>query len=375
MKYDCKICNYLTDNKGNFYKHNRSQKHISKSTTSKQLVGIPTATPPLLHQPPQFPPQVIPNKEEKVNREFICVYCDGIFSRSDSLTRHQRHCSEKDNKHKLLEKQFEKYKQEKDLEIKNKEEAIKLKTEVEILREKLKSTEENYKEKIKSIEEQKEQFKEHIQTLKNENKFQKQIIESAGGMIKKSMNTMSYLLLNYNTAPQLQSLPDYSIITKDTETLIKNLIHYHKNGTFEKYIGDFIIKQYKKEDPKLQSLWSSDIERLNYFVRELINSKENNETINSKEDMDKNYKLNWTIDKKGIKVKKSIIEPLLDYIKTIGDKYLQEKNLTINDLDTYGAKKLVCDMQEIGNMNSGIKNKSVYENINKYIAPHFYLNK
>ncbi|ARF09259.1 C2H2-type zinc finger [Catovirus CTV1] len=392
MKYICKCCNYSTENKGNYYKHNKSVKHITNSNKPCNLNGIPTATPPYSHQkPPIISNKVIPQKvNQSDDSKYKCTYCSSTFSRNDSLSRHLRRCKERENKHNLLENEFEKYKiiKEKEIEFRNKEmdlhnkeldiikkeENIKLRTELEKLRaelELMKQKEHIYENSIENI---KSQYENHIDTLKNENRFQKHLIESAGGMIKKSMNTMSYLLLNYNEAPKLAPLSNYSIISKDTETLINDLIHYNKKGNFEKYIGDFIIKQYKKDNPDLQSLWSSDIERLNYFVRELINNK-NSDLDNSIQNDSKNAKINWTVDKKGIKVKKFIIDPLLDYIKTIGAKYLQEKNALINHLDTNEATELLMNMQEIGIINSGILNKSLSENINKYIAPYFYLNK
>ena len=36
---------------------------------------------------------------------------------------------------------------------------------------------------------------------------------------------------------------------------------------------------------------------------------------------------------------------------------------------------LLTDMQKIALINNGIKNKTLANEINKYIAPHFYLNK
>lgn len=282
---------------------------------------------------------------DMVNKKYICDYCEQNFTQSCHLSRHSKICREKNLKLIELETEFEKYKQVNEFEKYKKE----MESEIILLKEKLRSVED------------------HNKTLKNENKFQKQIIESAGGMIKKSMNTMSYLLLNYNNAPQLQSLVDYSNLQKNNDLLIKDLIHYHRKGNLEKYIGDFIIKQYKKDDPKLQSLWSSDVERLNYFIRELI---KNNPDIN-----DTSNKVYWINDKKGIKVKKCIIDPLLDYIHNIGSIYLNEKNAQISNLDTVNATRIVTDMQNIGEINCGIKNNTVAENINKYIAPHFYLNK
>lgn len=366
MKYYCEICDYSTNDKANYSKHKKTKKHIINcNKDNKSTTVMPSETQP---------------KPSETHKKFICNYCNLEFSRSYHLTRHLNLCKEKDSKHELLEKEFKKFKELVDIEKKQKDNENKIK----LLEEKLKSFENEKKILENNVEIMKSQYENHIETLKNENKFQKQIIDSAGGMIKKSMNTMSYLLLNYNNAPQLEALPDYSIISKNTETLIKDLIHYHKKGTFEKYIGDFIVKQYKKDNPNLQALWSSDIERLNYFIRELINNKNNDDKLNLINKDNKNNKnnkneigkkLNWIIDKKGIKVRKSIIDPLLDYIHQIGIRYLNEKNSLMPKLDTEDATKLVNDMQEIGVINCNIKNKKISTNINKYIAPYFYLNK
>ena len=60
------------------------------------------------------------------------------------------------------------------------------------------------------------------------------------------MNTLSYLLLNYSNAPHINKLDDYSIISKDMDDLITNITFYYDKNNLDKYIGDFIIKQYKK---------------------------------------------------------------------------------------------------------------------------------
>lgn len=358
MKYNCDICKYSTNDKANYFKHKKTNKHLQNSNEVNKSTTI------LPHNAPQMPHEAL--------KKYVCNYCNIDFSRSNHLIRHTKICKEKNTKHELLEKEFAKYKEIVEIEKKQKDNENKIK----LLEEKLKSFENEKKLLEDNVEIMKSQYENHIETLKNENKFQKQLINSAGGMIKKSMNTMSYLLINYNNAPQLEALTDYSIISKNTETLIKDLIHYHKKGTFEKYIGDFIVKQYKKDNPNLQALWSSDIERLNYFIRELIKNKNDCKLPNTPDNNTSlNKKFNWTIDKKGIKVRNSIIDPLLDYIHQIGIKYLNEKNNQVSKLDNYNAAKLVNDMQEIGVINCNIKNKSISTNINKYIAPYFYLNK
>jgi hypothetical protein len=69
---------------------------------------------------------------------------------------------------------------------------------------------------------------------------------------------------------------------------------YDKEKKLIPYLGDIIIKYYKKENPKDQSIWNSDTTRLNYLIRELIDTE-----------------LTWTCDKAGLKVNEFIIIPLL----------------------------------------------------------------
>lgn len=191
---------------------------------------------------------------------------------------------------------------------------------------------------------------------------------------------MSYLLLNYNNAPILTELEDYSIMSKNVNYLIKELIHYYRKDKLDKYIGDFIVKQYKKDDPELQAMWSSDTDRLNYFIRELINNKDVPSEID--QDMNKNKKINkassklqWIVDKKGVKMTKYIINPLLNYICDINTKYLLHQAKENECLDNEKSQKNLKDMQVVADINSDIKNNILSKNINKYIAPHFYFDK
>ena len=285
MKYICDYCKYETDDKNNWSKHKKSKKHINKSNTNNEnITKIPLPAPKLLLRAPEllFP---APKKENKIIKKLICYHCNLEFNKSFNLARHLKTCKyAKCNENiTIIQKEFSKYKKATENVLKEKENEMKIK----LLEEKIKSIEnekkliENEKkiieitleEKVKSIE---LTLQEQIKILKTENTFHKQLINSAGGLIGKSMSTMSYLLLNHNNAPALKLLPDYSIITKNDESLIKNLIYHNRKETLEKYIGDFIVEQYKKDDPNLQAMWSSDTERLNYFIRELTKTKNGN---------------------------------------------------------------------------------------------------
>lgn len=359
MKFICDTCNYLTDDQANFNKHKKSKKHTSKCNKLQQ------STNNVLYMTPERLPfdsqkstsKIVDSNIKDTKNEYICDYCSISFSKSCNLSRHLKNC-----------KTINKIENELNTKIKELEYENKLK----LLQEKLKSSE---TEKTNLIS------KYHIleskcNLLENENDFHKQLVSAAGGILQKSMNTMSYLLLNYDNAPQLQTLSDYSLLSKDNTTLIRDLVHFYNKGTFDKFIGDFIVKQYKKNDPELQALWSSDTDRLNYFIKELVKHKNlenigNNNSIN----LLTIDKTKWIMDKKGIKVSNYIIEPLLEYIQKIGINYLDSINRNIDNFPIDQTTKLINDMQTIAEINCGIKNKSLAKNINKYIAPYFYLNK
>ena len=43
------------------------------------------------------------------------------------------------------------------------------------------------------------------------------------------------------------------------------LVYNYENKNLHKYLGDFIIGHYKKDNPSEQSMWSSDVSRLTYL--------------------------------------------------------------------------------------------------------------
>lgn len=72
---------------------------------------------------------------------------------------------------------------------------------------------------------------------------------------------------------------------------------------------------------------------------------------------------------------KYIINPLLDYIGQLNVKYLNQKHKENEDAELKEREKILKDMETIALINSDIKNNNLSKNINKYIAPYFYLDK
>ena len=124
------------------------------------------------------------------------------------------------------------------------------------------------------------------------------------------------------------------------------------------FLLEFIVKSNKKDDPSQQSIWNSDTTRLTYAVKELMNEKDN-----------------WCLDKKGIKTTKSVIEPLLDFLKLNIKVSVKTKSENFHKVDSGDLESNLKDMKILNDISSSIDDKSLANNIIKLMAAHFYLNK
>lgn len=252
----------------------------------------------------------------------ICEFCsyqtddDRNWRRHLRTKKHKNNCSEK-NEFSVKEKKYinkiknlEQKLHEKELESKDKELECK-------------------NQQIKMLQEQ-------VTTCNNR-------LSSADNIINNSVSTLGYVMKKYAGAPALEPLHDYRIITTNNDELMIDVIYHTKKKMLHKYLGDIIIRIYKKENPSEQSSWSVDTSRLNYVVKEIT----------------------WIKDNKGIKMSNKIIKPLLNYIKELSKEYINRddpENITLAD-------KMIC-----GEILIAIKNDVLLNEINKYIAPHFKLN-
>ena len=109
------------------------------------------------------------------------------------------------------------------------------------------------------------------------------------------MSAMSFALKHYENAPLIGLLKSEKF-EKMTESLMKDMkteksieeiiIFHHKQDTLNVLMGDLLIKEYKKDNPKKQSVFSSDVARLNFIIKDVIGE---------------NKKSQWITDKKGVK--------------------------------------------------------------------------
>ena len=314
--YKCTLCNYITKDTSNLKRHNKTKKHL-KNLCAKNNVTIDAS------QCAVNAPQCVDNLSQinkKPNNKFICNFCSASFTRSNGLSRHKNICSEKHNKeYKLKNQLYEKDNQH----------------EIELLNCKL--------DKYKHIE--------------KEAKYYKQLLMEAGGLVKKSVSALTYSITNYDDAPSIKTIKVTNIDTfNDSDAQIaKDIISACKNKTLNKYLGNIIIKEYKKKKPKDQSIWNTDDTRLTYIIKELI----------------QNNLSNWVVDKKGIKTTMYLINPLLKHVKSLITEYY--KNIIIGDT-TFGMEVYLENSKIITNLVMDIDNDITSKEVLKYISAHLRFN-
>ena len=254
VKYNCSICQFETNNKNNYQRHNNTKKHINKDSEAiNSQKGDLTYT--------QSIPKVYPKYTEKsVNytkkRTFLCNFCKNRFSGASALGRHKKSCCTKGT----LEHKYE---------IKLKE--IENICEIKIEKTNTESQLTELQNKINFLEKECAHYKDEATTYKY-------IVSESGNLVKKSLSSLSYLIKNCNSAPALERIDsdimNYRKIVYDEKTggavvenidsdesideekLADDIISAYKHKTLNKYLGDCIIETYKKDEKSEQSIWN-----------------------------------------------------------------------------------------------------------------------
>jgi hypothetical protein len=336
MRYNCLTCNYETYDFGNFSRHKNSKKH--KNNESKIDINAAEMQPAFNQSAAGCDIKksdnvsVCFNKSNEQNSysfAFICDHCGSKFKHHQSMYRHVKYRCQ----------------------LKNDDTS-----------------------KVKLLEEKNK-------TLEKQNEKLINIATDNAGVAKKSMSVMSYALTHFNDAPPIKLLEDdqFNKISnllmyddngkKKTEKSIEEVIlFHHKQGTLSRILGELIVKVYKKNNPKNQSTWSSDVARLTFIIKDVIG---------------KSKKSKWVVDKKGVHFTETIINPLTEKIKELlmnyndkCGKYVKKmsKKSMLNDFEESKIKNSLSQMQEANLTLLTIKLRKIHIEILKYVAPYFNLN-
>ena len=293
--YNCVQCQFYSMNKKDYTRHMKTKKHLKK--VKQTHISEFIAPQSHLKSPHEKEYEEINEKIQINEKVYICNSCKNTFTRASSLTKHKKICIDLSIKE-----------TEKEQEFKNKE--------IEILKKQLQT----YETLLKSM------------------------------TTPQTVNYFNFICQNYPDTPALKCQKSYhNIIDAKTMTLIEVVTMYYYDNKLVSFIGDYIIKLYKKEKPDKQSLWSTDISRLTYIISECCSK--------TKENI-------WSYDKKGAKIKKIIIEPALNYLRNNLVKFCKNNS---GDTDFHIMKQLMAATATIQLIDDG----NLADKVNRYIAPEF----
>ena len=328
--YFCEACNYTTEFSSNFCNHKKTKKHLKNLDINN--LTLEDRDPERSDEIPKRSIKDLKNSKKTivVNSKFICEFCEEKFSHKTNYYRHRKKCDAKHSDYKVLKKELEMEKKEKELIIKIEKEKTELLN--------------NFMANANVL----------LNKANDNTKITAQTLQTV------SVSALKYANEKFKNAPALLPLENFTINNldfdneEDKEKLIELLIYNAKQKSLDKLLGDQIIKVYKKENPATQSFHVTDCSRLNYIVRELIENA-----------------LIWSIDKNGIKICSSIVKPLIE--KCINILLDHQKELL--RLLGQGHLNKQQDIETIIELLMSIDKGSLETDINKYIAPYFNLNK
>jgi hypothetical protein len=347
------------------YSENEKIKLIIENEQLKQKVIELTTQIKVDSKLTQSLPKVDIDKNDN-KKGYICTFCNNDkFLSASSVSRHMQSCGKKA----ILEKQIEELTKENERKIE------KLTKENEIL---IKEKEFWLEEKELLLEDRKLLNKDKDNLTKDKDNLTKDkdlihkdkdifsnLATINSDIANTSVSAMKYLMTYYKDTPPLKSIDNFTSISnkyEDDTKLVYALISEYRNNTLAAKLSNHLVLEYKKEDPSKQSVWSCDVGRLTYVIRNAVSDG----------------RVIWSTDKNGIQVTEIVIKPILNFIRPILKKFntdcsneiVSNSNLSSNKLIEIGEyQKLTIQIIIL------IDNKTLEKDIIKYMAPQFYWNK
>ena len=343
--FNCEHCKYSTKCKSNYNRHLKSKKHKNKISLNKLTVLQNKKVNESTKSNVSKYVRICPNRSKSslsksaITCEIIwekiysiakkdnkldtneCIYCGLAFSQAGSLAKHQKSCQLKkifDNVYNIKETQ-----------------------------KKYESIISNYIDKNKSLEQ--------------DVAFYKKTLNDSKVIVKGNMSAFAFINKNYTKTPVLTK-PNFKLLKGFKEIgdhgqpkFIEDMVYKFKNKIAHEEVGDIICDYYKKDDPKLQSLWVTDPSRNSYVIR----SKVNDNTLWVK-DRGGNDSRQLTIDPVIVKLKKQLI----NYQKTLQKEISKESNERKMSLDT-----IIEHLKKSSDFIEEIKKNEFQKKVLDYLSP------
>lgn len=200
-------------------------------------------------------------------------------------------------------------------------------------------------------------MKDGLDVRKGEMDMKNTQINGAGNLIGNNQKALLTILQNSNNnAPALEYITDNKKMKRQITSSGKGplglcLLNHFVDGSLVTFLGDLLVADYNRTDPKEQSVWSTDTTRLTYLIRIVTE----NGTI-------------WTTDKTGIHVKNTIIKPFVKMLKVEVEGYYAEvRDQNVSEMRVHMENTIVQLLQEVG-YKEGQSGSRLANKINKYIS-------
>ena len=353
--YKCDICNYNTYRLPDAMRHKKTKKHLrnmqkhgmenSDDVSSNTSDDLQLDDNPIVlisnHINSEDNDENNDNNVIKIN-DFSCKYCHQIFKHYQSLWRHEKYrCKNND-------KFMAKSNTSKSSSTNNKDNKI--------------------GELIQQNNLLLEQNKKLLDLAANNSHAS--IINAEANVInakstKKSMNMMSHAMKHWANAPPMKVLEGkeaMKLITyenKSKSPIEEVIIHQFNSNTLERFLGNVLIKEFKKEDQLDQSLWTTDSSRLCFIIKQIVGDTGSDR---------------WVSDKSGIEITKLLISPLVKRVSEMMSDYVSKfmKEMKENiDSNEKKAKIAIEKIYDAETVIRGIVKNDLRKEILKYIAPYF----
>lgn len=343
LEYTCEICNYKTDRPYNLKLHEKSIKHLknvgkmeyNKMKKTKIVDNIHNLVDKNLHstQTTFIENQNIKNvhiDNEKYCNNYDCV-CGKDYKSYKALWRHKKTCKLASN------------------QVITKSDYNALKSELSDMKALMTTLISKQPTSAINI------------NMNNTNNTNNSV---------NTMNMMSaikYINQNYvNTQPLklLDSTNAKTLLLKqasDNHSVEEFMVYYYDKCLFDKFIGEIIKDEYIQKNPEDQQFWTTDVSRLSFVVRRVMQENEGK----------------WIKEPEGKLLKKYIISPILVEVKKMIDDYniyckekmyVQRATLKLLEMEKLGDAIMTCKK-----ISSDIGNQLFDEPVLRYIAPYFKL--
>ena len=311
-------------------------------------------------------------------KKYICTICETDFTVKSNLSRHQKLiCFPKEQyriEYESMKKNINDLKNE--LKIYEKEHTktlqdnIILTKEVEHLK---KTVEELLPFKNDYIMILKKTYESNCKMMEQTHNINNKIMEINSETTKinaeasiKSLSTAKYISKHLTQAPpltydkkEISGLLEYN--SSKRYKPVDYVIYNYTLKKLDEWVGNIIVKIYKKENPFDQSIWVTDNSRFSYLIFDVI------EDASGK-------KHEWITDKIGTKITEKIIAPTLNLLSIMLETYLEETkyihekydNMELEEISRYSNNR-----QKAVELIKEIKEDILHKNVLKYITPLF----